>query len=441
MTPEERIAISKTYLAAPQEAANANNTKATIEAAKVDLVKKDNANKTLEKYTPLINVYQSEIGLLNGTVYTQLTESNLEDAANKKIGNFLYPNEKDVPLPSIPDGVWKYYLPFYGSYGIGKSKLETYGNNPANETTIIGNINSAIASLESSYTLIERTSGQNCTLAVPPLLVDTIATYAQLVTDLNALKTLVTSWQTNLNASLSALSTIASIDTDTARLTDKNNEQSSINTALSALTVWAALLDFKPVPVSVTTCVAFNGYNAALLAPTKLYTTNLNTFKSAISSRQGYLSTRTSQVSGYLGSVTQDLSSGDLTGGSGFYSNRAKIINLRLHLMTGTLVAVKNSERSSGAMDQLSKSKNEAVSTYQTVMFASAFKAPANGTDKLHVKDASGLAIGNKCYVASDTQGEMEVVIQAVSGFMLTLNKPVPVTYVDSENARIYKEL
>src|SRR5690606_16324959 len=119
----------------------------------------------------------------------------------------------------------------------------------------------------------------------------------------------------------------------------------------------------------------------------------LDPFKSAIATRSAQVTVRIAEISGYLGTVTQDPVTGDISGGSGFYLDRARAINLRLHTMGGSLSAVKSAEKGLSALEQFKKNKQDAVAVYQGVMVATLLRAPANGTNKIHVKDATGLTV------------------------------------------------
>jgi hypothetical protein len=436
LSQDDRIAISKAFAAAPAEIAQIEANRAQILIARTELEKKDLANKGLvDRVTVLIDPYQVELGLKNGNLHSLLTETVQQDAAKRKIGNFLFPNESNVPLPSVPDGAWKFFGPFFGSYGIGKQKLEVYGLVSPNEQQLITDMNAQIAILEAA-TLIQRTTGQSCTAGTP----DVVAAYATVQTAMTTLVTKATQWQTNLNSSLTALADIVAVDTNAGRITAKNTEQTSINTALSGIAVWLAYPNFN-TSHGQTTCAGFNGYNAALLAPTKGYTTQLNAFKTIITNRTSQVTTRIAEVSGYLGTVTQSSITGDITGGSGFYLDRAYAINLRLHAMGGSLSALISADKSIEALNQFKKNKEDAIIVYQGVMTVSLMKAPANGTNTLHLKDVTGLAVGNQVYLITETQPEIPLTIQAINGTMITVDKQISQSYRESELGRVYKLL
>jgi hypothetical protein len=446
LTQNDRIAISKAFVGAPAEILQIEQNKAQMQVAKEEAIKKDDANKVLvDRSTSLIDPYQTELGLLDGNARTQLTEQVQQDAADRKIGNFLFPNEQNVPLPSVPDGAWKFYSPFFGSYGIGKQKLEVYGSVSPYEQQLVTDMNAQIAIIE-GFTSIQRVTGQSCTAGgvnptpPPATLPDTIANDAALQAAMTTLISKVTQWQTNLNSALSALTSVLAVDTDPTRVSAAQAEQSSVNAALSAISTWLAYPTFN-TSHGQTTCAGFNSYNPALLAPTKGYSAQLDPFKSAITTRSSQVTTRVSQVSGYLGTVTQDPGTGDISGGSGFYLDRARAVNLRLHAMGGSLTAVKGADRGIGALNQFKKNKEDAVAVYQSVMAATLMRAPANGTNKIHVKDAAGLTVGSVVYIVTETQPEIQLVVQAVSGTMLTVDKEVPQSYRESDLGRVYKLL
>jgi len=459
LSQTDRISLSKAFVAAPTEIAQIQQNKAQIDVAKVDYIAKDAVNKGLvDKVTAVIDPYQNEIALINGVVRTTLTEQVQLDAADRKIGNFLFPNEQAVPLPSVPDGIWKFFSPFFQSYGIGKQKLEDYGAATPHELQLIADINAQIAILEAA-TLIQRTTGQECnasgTCDLPSYTTqgtclanggvwtpgpDVITTFPEIHAALNELISLVGQWQTNLDTHLSALTAVLAADADAGRQAAATQEQTDINTFKAAATTWLALPDFNTAH-GQTTCTAFNGYNALLLAPTKAYTDDLNTLKAAIATRTAQATARAAAAAGYLGSVVQDLATGDITGGSGFYLDRAKAVNLRLHAMGGSLSQLKGAERGINALDQFKKNKEDALDVYSSVLRVSKLRAPGNGTNKIHVIDAAGFTVGSRIYLVTDTQPELELFVQAVSGTMLTVDKKVPQNYRENEAGRVYKVL
>jgi hypothetical protein len=437
LSQADRIAISKAFVNAPVEIAQIEVNKIEIEKAKVELVKKDDANKGLvDRVTVLIDPYQTELGLKNGQLRTQLTELVQQDAADRKIGNFLFPNEPLVPLPSVPDGIWKFFSPFFQSYGIGKQKLETYGSVSPYEQQLITDINAEIAFIETN-TMIQRVTGQECVMTPTP---DTIQAKADLQVSMATLISKVTQWQTNLNSTLSALTAVLAVDVDPTRTAAVATEQASVNAVLPAIATWLAYPTFNTAH-GQTTCAGFNAFNPATLAPTKGYSVQLDPFKAAIATRSSQVSTRVGQVLGYLGAITQDPANGDITGGSGFYLDRARAINLRLHAMGGSLSQVKGADKGIAALNQFKKNKEDAVTVYASTMVAVLMRAPANGTNMIHVKDATGLTVGSAIYIITDSQPEIPLVIQAVSGTMLTVDKPVPQNYRESESGRVYKLL
>ena len=446
LSQEDRISISKAYVTAPIEQKQIEANKAQVQTSIAEQQKKDDANKKLvDDRTLLINPYQEEIKLKNGVIRTVLTEQMVLDAGDRKIGNYFFPNEQGVALPSVSDGIWKFYSAFFGSYGVGKEKLETYGTAATYEQLSLTNINGFITTIE-SYSSIIRTTGLSCTSAVnptpPPATLDTIAPDVAVQAAMSSLLTEVGTLQTILTNTVTALNALLVVEKDAARLAARTTELNSVNAALVAITTWLAYPTFNtamsPYPVD---CLAFNAYNASTLAPTKGYSTQLSAFKSALTTRSSQVTTRIGETTGYLGSVVQSPSNGDITGGSGFYLDRAKALNLRIHTMGGSLTTLKGTQRGVGALDQLSKSKQDSVDVYKFVIVASILKAPANGTNKLHIKDVTGLAVGDSIFIISETQPEIPLTIQAISGSMITVDKSISQTYRETELARVYKVL
>jgi hypothetical protein len=188
-------------------------------------------------------------------------------------------------------------------------------------------------------------------------------------------------------------------------------------------------------------CSAFNGLTPDDFAASKFRTYELQPLKDEIAARTAFKDTRKTQLNNYLGSVAQDIGTGDVTSSSGFYGTRFKIINLRLNLLAGTLNALVGSEGGISAQEQSKKLNQDAEDVYNEQMAASIFTAPAAGTKIIHVQDASRFAVSDSVYVMADTQSEISATIDAIDGNMVTLSVSVPKKYRQDDNARLYKVL
>src|SRR5690606_37345616 len=95
-----------------------------------------------------INAYQNEIKLLDGNDRTELLEQDIIDSANRTKQNFFFPNDNQVPTPSIPDGIWKFLTPFSNSKAIGLNYSEAFPSVVTKEQDKIDTSNGIIAIIE-----------------------------------------------------------------------------------------------------------------------------------------------------------------------------------------------------------------------------------------------------------------------------------------------------
>jgi hypothetical protein len=249
-----------------------------------------------------------------------------------------------------------------------------------------------------------------------------------LVTQINDLNTYV----------LATQGLILTNDPVNSRQTQNNTASANINTIVAAINAWLALTPFN-TGHGQTTCSGFNSYNPALLGATRLQSGNLTTLKNAILARQTFVSTRVNQIDTNLGSLTQNLSNGNVTG-SGLYLERWDYLLLRLSFFGGSLLSYKSFDRAISAQNDLQAQIDLAKNTYNTLLTASILSAPSNGTKVLHLKDIGDLVANDKIFLVSDTQEEMGLTIASVQGNKITVDREVPAKYRPDEWARVYKD-
>lgn len=455
LSQDDRISISKKLVDIPKEDALALKNKSQIGEAKDKAQKVDDANKNLfNSKNSLINGYQQEKTKIDGIVLTEIVEQDIIDSAQQKLGNFFSPNQSSVPTPSLLDGVWKNFIPFSKNKAIGKKYDET-NDLVQSEQDIITSINSLISTIE-SFSAITRSTGQSCnatgTCSLPAYVtqttctsnggtwtpgLDVIASDTAIQTAATNLIAEVNNWKNNLT---SALSIVINNDSNITRQNQNNAAIADINNAIIQINTWLSYNTFD-TSHGQTTCLGFNSYDVNLLGPTKFRAGELNILKNEITARLAFIPTRLSQLSANLGSVTQDITNGNITASSGLYGERMSILNLRLNLMNGSLRKLEGLKLGQKAQDEAINSNANAASVYGSVMKVSAFRAPSTGISTIHVKDATGFSVSDSVYVVSDTQAEITATIIAISGNAITLSVNIPAKYRQNENARIYKEL
>jgi hypothetical protein len=456
LSKEDRIAFSKKIVEAPYMVAAINKSKAAILVEKDRAQRLDDGHKNLvDAKTFYIDKFQLEFGLIDGNDRSILTESDIQASANFVLGNFFYPNDINNPAPSLAPGIWTKTKPYARNKGVGKFFNEAYGS-VTGEVATIATIQAAVTSIQGSYTAIQRVSGQECvvtgTCSLP--IYTTQATCllnggiwtpgADLIQTNAALQAAVTSLVANVNSLKSILlaeaSAIYTADPDPTRQAEATAALNDINNIIiPAIDTWLALADYNTAH-GQTTCAGFNAYNPVSLGPTKLQAADIAALTTALGTRSTFNTTRQSQLGGYLGTMTQNLSTGDVTG-SGFYFQRWSFLQLRLNMLGGSLLALKGFERALTAQDEQIANVNAGKAAYELVLQCTGFAAPGNGTKYLHVKSSAGFSVGDNVFVTADDQEELIRTIDLIEGNRIRLGQPVPSNYRDQAFGRIYKDL
>ena len=430
LTQDERIAISKKIVAIPLQNAQADQTTAQIEVEKAKAQLEDNANKKLlDDVNVFVHGYQAERERYDSNGHNVLLEQHLIDSANRKLQNFFFPNDPQTPLPSIPDGIWKNFVAFSGSIGLGKNYNETYIS-VTGEQALIADINAKILVVE-SFSNIIRSTGQSC---VPTdVIADDPAMQAAGTDLINAIQ----AWETLINGTYSIIMTA---DTDPTRSAQNIAAKADINITLPIINTWHALATYDTTH-GQTTCAGFNGYNVNLLDPTKFRAAELLPIKNELTRRLAFVSTRMTQLNTSLGTVVQNMSTGAITSATGFFGQRMRIIDVRLNAMGGSLSRLKGFEKGQDAQQEAKNSNNNAALVYAAVMTAVAFRAPATGTNVIHVLNSAGFSVSDSVYIAAENQTEIATTITGISGNAITLANTIPQKYRQNEFARLYKVL
>jgi hypothetical protein len=439
LAQNDRIAFSLNIVSAPAALAQFATAKAQVATLITTAQNLDTANANLlNPVNAKVTAYQAEFNYLDGNLRTTFSEQNIQDAANKVINNYFFPNNTNTVVPSISslNNVWPKPNPYALTYAIGKNGTETYGTTTG-ETVLASQILSLITSA-ASHQDIENTSGENATegnpTAMPPV-ADSIQSYAAVQTLKTNLVSAVNSYVTLLGQESAAIVTNDSNPTNQA---NNNAAKAAIQTILTAFNTWLAYPDFKVPPVS--TYAAFYAYNSALLAPTKLHSTQLVALQTAINARSAAVAARISQLNTLLGTITQDISTGIATG-TGLYGQRYSFLSLRLNSLGGSLTQLAALKGTTSAQDSVSANITSTASTYSSILPTTMLAGPANGTPVIAVLNSSAFAVGDSVYVFAEGQTELQRSIKTISRNSVTLNDTIPSKYGPASNARMYKDL
>jgi hypothetical protein len=396
LSQSDRIAFSLNVVQAPVVAAQVATNKAAIQAQVTQVQALDTANMNLfTSPNALINLYQNEIQYIDGNIRTTIIEQDIQDAANKVSGNHFFPNNTAISVPSLAskNNVWTQLPPYALSYAIGKNYSEAYGvlANPEDTliTTILGYTDTTtVATIEATVML----------------------------------------YQATLTSMASAVPTTDTTSPNQAQNTAALNNIN--NVILPALATYLAASHPAPPPPAV---------------PPATQTPNtpdpsFDVLKTAVLARQRFVATRVSQINAILGSITQDISTGNITASSGLYGKRYGILALRLHSLSGSLSQVAQLQMGINAQTALATSAQQNASTYSGFVPTSIFKADGNNLKTIQVMNPQLFSVGDTVYVYCETQTELLRAIASINNNTITLNDVVPSKYTVSNNARIYKD-
>lgn len=403
----DRKNISKKYVGIPDENAAATVNIANLNILLAEIQALDLSYKGLfDTDNALVDLYHPEINELVGHVRTSVTETNIQDSAKKKLGNFFFPNNTNVPTPSLSDGIWKELKAYARNIAVGKTYGEVYATQDS-ETVEINNIDAAITALLANYSTSELQTGVDDMMG-PPF---------NLPADLAALKALVDIWEASLNSEKTALLA----NTDSQETANIAAALADVNNSLAQIAAWEALADY-----------AIDG---------KLDGTGLAILTNETAARLVYITTRITQIDTRLGSLTQN-PDGTLSSPSGLYFARYINIDSRLNLATGTLSKQVGIELAVRVQNETITNNND-YKTYldNNVLRATKLTANANGTNTIAVADVTGLSVSNTVYVVSETQTELTGTITAINGLNVTLSFTVPATFTVGDIARLLKQV
>lgn len=456
LSKEDRLAFSLNIVTAADKLKAFTMSQEQTQAEIDKLTKLDAANKNLfDPPNNLVNAYQAELNKLDGNLRTTVAEQNIQDAGSRVVQNYFFPNDLSVAVPSlIPNhNVWIRIPPFALTYAIGKNYTETYGS-----TQKEGDITTpllALISSASAYTNIQLTTGQWCnasgTCSLPIHLTQSACTTAGGVwtpgPDAITAYPLVQTLKTNLVTAVNNLKTFLLAEVAVIPTIDPVNQaanQAAIdninNVIIPAINTWLAYVDFNTAH-GQTTCSGFNAYNSNLLAPTKLHSTQLQALQTAINTRVSFIGTRVTQLNSYLGTITQDLTTGELTSSTGLYGKRYGFLLLRLHALDGSLSKLKSMQGGKDAQNSIKANITNTKNTYLSILPTSLLKAPGNGTDSITLVDTSFLSPGDTVFITAEGQEELQRAVKSVTNDTVVLNDVIPAKFRPAEKARLYKDI
>lgn len=458
LSPDDRKSFSLKIANADGEVALFAQAKGQLAAELDKLQKLDTANKNLfDPINVMVNRYQSEIAKLDGITRTTYAEQDILDAAAFKIGNYFYPNNTSITVPSLAgqNNVWTKPKPFALTYGIGKNYTEGQGTNQK-ELDVLNPVLAAITAIN-AFPVLELATGLK--LQAPAGSCSLPAYTDQATCELNAgvwtpgtgPGTLVTNApvvaaKDTLVAAIGTFKSFLQTEVSLIVTDDKDNAVQAQNTAainninnviIPALDTWLAYVNFNTTGVTASN---WNTFDASTLAPTKLSAPQIAALTSAVNARASFIPTRVGQLNTVIGTISQDISTGDITG-SGLYNKRYGFLLLRLDILNGSLSKLNSMKNATGAQDSIIASVKTNKQTYLSVVPTSLLSAPGNDTSLIQLVDASAFAVGDTVWIMAEGQEELQRAIKSINGKAITLNDIVPAKYKTANKLRIYKDI
>lgn len=454
LSKEDRIAFSKVIVQTADNITSIDLAQQSTIAARDQAYNLDQANKRLtDAKTLLISQYHVEINNISGQARSELTEQDFLDGANRILGNSLFPNNVPNTPPSIAPNPWIAIRPYAGNKAIGRQYDDALAPVSGGELPTLASMLARINNLQTAYLQIELTTGQTCiegTCSLPQYtteascelnggtwdsMTDSIDTYAIIHSELTTLIAEANTYKANMLAEQANIIE----DADAVRQATNVAAIAALAAPIADVNTWLGYSNFNTAH-GQTTCAGFFAFNPTGLAPTKLSLTQLNNFKASLLARQSAATARSNQILTYLGGITQNLTTGTFTG-TGLYYERWLFVNLRLNLIAGSLTEYLGFNQAVNGQNDLKAAYTEQKDLYLSIVNCSVFSAPSNGTNSIHVKNPQGFVAGDNVFIYSETQPELKRTIESVSGNRIVLGQSVPPKYVQSDYARMYKDL
>jgi len=478
LSKEDRITMSKKIVTIPDDNAVVEVIKKQVLAQQKVAIENDNVNAALqEPYNQKINSYQPEYNLIDGKKRTILTENLINAAAKGENRNGFFLADPEFPIPSVPDGVWKFFAPMSFCYAIGKKNNEQYDAEPLGEIQTLNRIKPILKQIE-GFIDATRASGKKCSQegvcqggsgstqqeclsnGGTWTLQDVIVDSPEIQSKLNDLKSEIQTWTNSLNGQKSNIQ-ISDLDV-AARQAENQAAYDYIGPLLDILKAWQQIQDFDTETNLPESCEAFEnaGYREYCSEPqyedqfscvfnggfwytsfkdSKLSPTQISILKKAVEEREPFLNQRKRQLDGYFGEVIQNKETGEITKTTGWYGQRFLIIDSRLNLISGSANGKFGAEDSLKSQDQIKSSNNTAAAAYDLSMKATKAVAPGLDTQYLNVLDASAFKVGDEVYVVANDQEELSGTILEKDGNRVKLSFTVPKKYNLANLTRLYK--
>lgn len=477
LTISQVAEVAKELAQSDDKIAQAEEAIAQGEEDKAALKEKNDTIKVFyDTSNNTVNAYQTEHRWIDGTTYTQIPFSDIDNAAKRELGNIFFPagwtnfapfkadkvnglpkstssnSESDIITGSVPSsgidalidflingqasGVSDDTLDNLTSYSPGDTQIEVSngGQTPGSLLMISGSGTSAlvIATNVSGTTIdiTEVVAPASTISASGSQVIENISGFTNserntltsssfqnvLTTLTNRLKTSVGLWKTSLNNQIAQLQ--ANEDDD--RSTEISDAESDASLAVGTIEGWESLPD-----------------TGSTGSDSKFTDNNLANITSETSARVSFISTRTAQIEAALGSATQDSEGG--IGGTGVYRDRFERISLMINSTDGPLFQFYASDASQNASRQNIRNTKQKAKTFASGVFTSVLTENPTGTNIIVVKNAGNFSIGDTIVLTAPGLDDLVAEITNISGNEIELSKEISQDYNIEANSSIAK--
>lgn len=242
----------------------------------------------------------------------------------------------------------------------------------------------------------------------------TSASYQRILTELtNRIKAAAALWKTALDNQYSQLS--INIDNPAQIATAKTN----VSNAQTAYNTWFALSDTG--------------------ASGKFVDTSLDDFTAAYNAKNATIAGRISQIVTALGSVSQD-SEGNYSG-SGQFLQRFKCMNYLVNSANGAQFQLFSLQGAKKTFENKVANNTDKLATYSNLVRFSSFTADSTGSNSIAIDNVSQFSISDSILLTGNDLPSIGATITNISGSTVQLSINIPVEYNKAAKAGIIKAI
>ena len=472
LTQQQRIDISKQILDLILRVVNSAGALEGVQEQKAKFQTEDENLKIFyDKFNLQTDSYFDEHRWLNGTEYSRLLESDIQDGGSKASGNIFFPDatwqnftpktdDKTKGLPNTAetlheleilnriieedsiDPVIDFMLNGQSSgvandisvdpYSGGSATIEVTNGGQTNGNFLIisSGGDSALVEITGVGTLPDTVSVSEIiapagTLSGGASVIENISGYSnasrQTVTDnvllglLDKLKQGVLDWETAVVNSSTA------IDANTRpEIAEVGGAKEVTDNTKSEIDSWQAKLD--------------TGVDG------KLVDGNIDIIEDEeLFRRATYIANRDTEITTELGTLTQT-ATGPYSG-VGVFFDRFIQVNSRIHLTGGPLSLFYAKGVAEQAITEANDTIGDQLNTLTAEILVQIFTKNPTGDNQVETVDPSVFNISDTIFVVADDEPELTGTITNIEDTIITLSFNVPTTYTIQKFGRIYKQL